>query len=106
MILQAALPGVQVDVPTEPITSGAVFVLLDAVARNWPICAAAVAFIWYMGKFVKSVESIAASVRSNKEETEKKLTEHGEKLDDHDRRISRTEQSTAILLNHTGLTAP
>lgn len=107
MTLQVPLAGVALfEIPPDSMTSGAIIVLIGAIERAWPFCVAIGFGIWYLGRYAKSIESIAAAIKENKENVDKRLDSHSNTLDRHETRISKTEASTTILLNHTGLTAP
>lgn len=93
-------------VPTDSLTSGAIFVLIDAIVRTWPICSLIVVAIWKISRATRSMETFTTEMQKNVERIDKRLDGHSETLDKHETRISKTEAATGILLNHTGLTAP
>jgi hypothetical protein len=81
----------QAIVTDSTIVAGAGLKLLDAIVDNWPIVAALVAGILYLGRFAKGFESLTDTVKEGFARFEARLNSHSGTLDEFSERLTRTE---------------
>ena len=91
----------QAMVTDSTIAAGAGLKRLDAIDDNWPIVAALVGGILYLGRLAKGFEALTDSVKEGFARFDARLNSHSRTLDEFTERLTRTETAVEMHLDQS-----